>query len=411
MKSNRCAGALFVYFAIQPIVLAERYNPDQLINIALKNSALIESHKFEVKAGERFSEKVGLWDNPSLEVGIDKKSDADGKTRLTRYGLSQTFYLPGTLSTKKRVADGDTEISNQNLIFEEQRVVNSVLKLLYEFKAAKEKLSHAQERVERFKTAESYLKSRIFAAPQKKAEASIVAAKLLVLMKDQFQVQAHKENIWAELNSYLKMDSEPEIDLAWYKNGPQVGLDQLTEQTSEKNPDIKFQNAKLNQSISALDFAKIESWPSVALAASYSRGVGVSPERVYGLGLAVPLPFFNANSAGRAGSEFKVRSENARLTYVREKISKELRTAYLNLSLAKKTLIGLPVEKITELEKSVRETDEGFKRGQIDLLTYLEADNQHFESLSAILDAQLDVAKSISDLQSLTGNNRLYLEN
>lgn len=90
---------------------------------------------------------------------------------------------------------------------------------------------------------------------------------------------------------------------------------------------------------------------------------------------------------------------------------KELNSAFLSFELAKKSVVGLPVKKIDDLEKAITETDKGFKRGQVDLLTYLEADSQHFESLSAILEAQLDLVKSISDLQILTGSSQLILEN
>jgi outer membrane protein TolC len=87
-----------------------------------------------------------------------------------------------------------------------------------------------------------------------------------------------------------------------------------------------------------------------------------------------------------------------------------LRTAFLDFEFSKKSIGVLPLKKIVEFEKATQEIDKGFKRGQVDLLTYLEADTQHFESLSAILEAQLDLAKSISELQMLTGRVQLLLE-
>jgi cobalt-zinc-cadmium efflux system outer membrane protein len=411
MNYKTILSMLAVGFCLSVELRSETYNANQLIEIAIKNNLLIKAAGLDAKSKEEISKQAGAWDNPSIEVGTENKKESGGSTKSLRYGLSQTLYLPGKFSARERISQSEAAMSKLDLTSTELRIRGVVLNLIYEFKASKEKLKHAEERLERFKTVEGFIKSRLFSAPQKKAEASIVAGKLIVLQKDFFHVQAQTNNLWNELNAYLKMSSVPDIQIFWFKKGPELSEQELTSELFANNPDLKKQDIKLTQSKNESELAKIESWPSLTVSGNYSNGTGFSPEKIYGLGVSLPLPVFNTNRSLRAASLTKSNAEGERLNYLKEQATKELRAAFLNYELAKKSVAGLPIKSISDLEKSIGETDRGFKRGHVDLLTFLEADSQHFEGLSAIFESQLDLVKSISDLQTLTGNGQLFLEN
>lgn len=403
------------YFAVIVFVLplfafGASYSPEQLIEAAIKNSALFSAYEFELKAKEMFSAQAGVWDNPSFEIGKENKKEPGGDTKFSHYGLSQAFYIPGKFSAKQRVAMGEAEVAKYDLKLFELKLRGSVLSLIFEFKAAVEKLNHAQERLQRFKDVEGFLTSRVFAAPQKRAEASIVAAKLIVLQKELIHIQAQKENLWIELNSYLKLKSEPEINLNWFKSGPRLSLQELSSEAASNSGEILKQSAKLVQSKNEVDLAKVESWPGLTISGNFSEGKGFGPEKNYGIGLSLPIPIFNANSSARSAANYKHQAEIERLNFAKEQINKDLKAAFLNYELAKKSIASLPMTKIEVMEKATKEIDRGFRRGQIDLLTFLEADSQHFESISSILESQLDLVKSISELQIITGRSQLFLE-
>ncbi len=390
---------------------SESFTANQLIDLALKNSSLAKSYDLDAMAKDKLSEQAGAWDNPNFEIGTENKKETGGETRFIRYGLSQTLYMPGKFSAKEKIFKSEAEIARLETSSVELKIRGLVLNLIYEFKASKEKMNHAQERLERFKTVQGYIQSRVFAAPQKKTEASIVSGKLIVLQKELFHIQAKSENIWNELNSYLKLNSVPGIQLAWFKKGPILNRQEISSLLMANNPELKKQNARLMQSKNEVDLTSSESWRGLTLSGSYASGSGFNPEKIYGLGVSLPLPVFNSNSSVRSASELRSKAEVERLIFLKEQTLKELNSAFLNFELAKKSVVALPVKKIEDLEKAIAETDKGFRRGQVDLLTYLEADSQHYESVSAILEAQLELIKSISDLQTLTGSNQLVLEN
>lgn len=411
MNYKTIFSMIAVGFYLSVEARSEVYNANQLIELAIKNSSLIKADGLDVKSKEEISKQAGAWDNPVIELGTENKKESGGDTKALRYGLSQTLYMPGKFSARERIAQSEAVMSKLTLASTELKLRGVVLNLIYEFKASKERLKHTEERLERFKTVQGFIKSRIFSAPQKRAEASIVTGKLIVLQKELFHIQAQTDNLWNELNVYLKMSSAPDIQIFWFKRGPELSQQNLTNELFANNPDLQKQVARINQSKNEIELAKLDSWPGLTISGSYSNGTGYSPEKIYGLGVSLPIPVFNANTFARSASEIKSNAENERFNYLKEQATKELRVAFLNYELAKKSVVALPVKSIDDLEKTIKETDLGFKRGHVDLLTFLEADSQHFESLSAIFESQLDLVKSISDLQTLTGSNQLLMEN
>lgn len=226
----------------------ESFTTNQLVEMAIKNSSLTKSYDLDAKAKDKLSEQAGAWDNPTFEIGTENKKESGGETRSMRYGLSQTLYMPGKFSTREKIFKSEAEIAKFEAASIELKIRGLVLNLIYEFKASKEKMNHAQERLERFKTVQGFIQSRVFAAPQKKAEASIVTGKLIVLQKELFHIQAKTENIWNELNSYLKLNSIPEIQLDWFKKGPSLNRQEVSNLLVANNLELKKQDAKLAQS-------------------------------------------------------------------------------------------------------------------------------------------------------------------
>jgi hypothetical protein len=59
------------------------------------------------------------------------------------------------------------------------------------------------------------------------------------------------------------------------------------------------------------------------------------------------------------------------------------------------------------MEKSMSITDQGFRKGQVDLLTYIEADSQHSDGLEAIFAAQTEYVSYLSTLLAMVGDSTI----
>ncbi|MBI3289462.1 MAG: hypothetical protein HYZ74_08090 [Elusimicrobia bacterium] len=59
---------------------------------------------------------------------------------------------------------------------------------------------------------------------------------------------------------------------------------------------------------------------------------------------------------------------------------------------------------LSELEVQLKDADEGFRKGQVDLLTFLEVDGSASETYSRALDAQAQLAAKAAELLAVSND-------
>lgn len=381
-----------------------------LINRAVDRNLDLQALQLEANAQRSRADQAGRLDDISLQLGYDKREEPVGNTNLGSVGFSQNFSRPGRLRAKENAALAEAKLKDADHQISETELKGRVLELIYIYKVATDKAIHAKERFERFRTVQSYLKSRPFAAPKSRAEAMIVRSKLLVLQKEMRELQSNQRIAWNNLNLYLGLPSEPEIRVPWYKTAPAFDPSILEKKAEKASPEIKRQSLRVSIQEGELQVAKFDSWQGFTLNGSFTYGGGADPERDFMLGVSVPLPLWNANRGAIAASESKRAAEEARLKWAREKMNSTLKSALEHYRLTSSTIKDLSPDRIAEQERDMRDVDNHFKKGQVDLITYIEADAEHFDSLNAILDAQLDFVSALRELLFLAGEAPQPLE-
>lgn len=156
--------------------------------------------------------------------------------------------------------------------------------------------------------------------------------------------------------------------------------------------------------------ARQDRWPGFTLSGAYADGGGFSPEKIVGVGVSFPLPVWNANGAGIEAGKFHHEAELQKYAFEKERTGRLLKAEFLRYEASRHAVRALPVAKLGEIEAEMAGTDQGFRRGHVDLLTYIEADSQHSETLDAIYDAQVEFATTTSHLLSSMGDDALPLE-
>lgn len=377
---------------------------NEMIQIAMESSPLLKAQDFEVKARESLVGNAGAWSNPELSVETERKEDASSReTKSLKYGLSQKLSMPGRFSARRDMAMADANVEKTNFTDLEIKTKVAVTGLAYEYATDIEKAKHAEERLKRFQSVHSYIRSRTFASPQKKSEAGIVSAKLLVLQKELEKLKSEVAVTWNRLNFYLDLPTEVNAKLAWFKNPVQLVESELLLHAEQESPEWNRLRLLMEREKSELRLANRESWPELTLNGAISNGSGADPEKIYTLGVSLPIPVFNANRSVVRAQDFKVQASHARLNAHRANLKKYLNSAFVRYLTTKKSISNLQISKVSEIERNFSQTEAGFKRGLVDLLTFLEADSQHAETISAIYDTQVEYVDSLGELSILAG--------
>ncbi len=397
-------------FFLGPSLAAKDYSVQELVDLAALKSRQVEVSGFEIKAREKEVIQTAVSENPSLEVGLENKTEPGGETRRWKVGVSQAISTSNKYAVRAEVATVDVQIAKAERDAVEIALRHAVFEKIYLYLASAEKAKHAEERLSRFRDVQKFLRSRTFASPQKRTEAGIVSGKLMVLEKDLLKLKSEVEIYWEDLNRLTKLESRPLISVKWYRRGKQISFSDLQEKL-EGSSVMRRQRLIAMKSDKQLILARKEAWPALTLSGGYAEASGFAPEKSVGVGLSVPVAIFNSNRAGIEASDLRKQGESAKLEFEREKVLLGIKTLQLKYESARRAIEQLPMGRILEIEKGMSLSDEAFRKGQLDLLTYIEADSQHSASVDAILDAQTEYVAHLSQLLLLVGEATLPTEN
>lgn len=386
------------------------YSMNQLIDLALVNSREFGIADLESKSLAAEFQQASIWENPIINLSSETKREPGGETRQFQIGASQNLDLFGKHSLLGEIANSDFKTAKFLRTQTELTLRHEIVLKTFNYLVAEERSHHAQERFRRFKDIQTYLRSRTFASPQKQAEAMIVTGKLLVLDKQFLELKIEAEAAWEDLNLYLGLIQKPQIHVSWYRKGIEFSPQDLLTKIETNNPQLKHQQILIEKSVQQVQLNRIESWPDLNVGVTFADARGYSPEKTFGLGLSFPIPAFNSNRAGLQASQYREQAERARLEFEKEKLQLHLKTTLSRYEAARTAIQHLPIDGIANIEKQMSKIDHGFRKGQVDLLTYIEADTQHSETLQAIYAAQVEYLSYLSSLQRAIGEQNISAE-
>ena len=400
-----------IQFLTIQTVTANVLSLSEVLKISSERNPDLKALNSEVKAKENLAEAAGAWENPEISIESEKKEDASSNsTTSTKIGLSQTFTSFGKFSAKSEAAQAGVNIERTNLTALELKTKIDVTALAFEYAADIEKARHVEERLKRFQSVFGYLKSRTFASPQKQTEAAIVSSKLLVLQKELAKAKSEVDLTWNRLNYYLGLNDKAEIKISWFKKEITLGEAMVFEKAQKQNPELLKLNLELQRNEAEKSFAKKDVWSEFTLSGSISNGSGFAPEKITSLGLSLPLPIFSKNLSVAEAQGYRTQASQVKLDYYKANLEKLVNSSMIKFKTAQGAVLSLPVTKVSEIEKDFVKSDAGFKKGLVDLVSYLEADAQHFDAVTVIYDTQTEFVQALGEITLLTGEFLIPVE-
>lgn len=383
----------------------------ELIPLAIERSPFIKAQDLEVKARESLISHAGSFRNPEISIETENKSQpTNNTTKGMRYGFAQPLSIPGTLGAKARIAKAEANIEKNNSVSLELRTRVTVATLFYEYAADIEKAKHAEERLKRFQSVSGYLKSRTFASPRKRTESSIVSSKLLILQKALEQAKSEVDITWNQLNIYLDLPEKITPQVRWFKNPVPISEKIILEKASTNSPELLQLSIESEKNKQELALARKEFWPEVKLIGSYADLNGYDSEKIYTLGVSLPLPVFNMNRSVARAQAYRLEASQTKTEAYRRNQQRIINSAFIRHMTNQKSLAQLQVSKVAEIEKEFQDSELGFRKGLVDLVTYLEADTQHSEAIETIYNTQVEYVESMGELSMLSGDFLIPLE-
>lgn len=408
----------FAYVVFSTIILASpgraqeaspaaaRYTLPELVGLALKNTQLLGAQDARVDEKRLSAAQARVWSGPSAGFLAGRTRQTETSGSRFELSIAQPVPLTGIPGLRGGLLDLESESGRVQRASAEIFVTLTVAQGAYEYGANRRKAAFAEQRRKRFELVSSYLAGRVFPTPQRKAESRIVANRVKNLVAEAIQSEAGYKASLEKLKTYVPLDSAkyPDVDVPWLSGNRSLDEKEWLDRAIANNPELRVQRLAVKGAGLEKTLASREGLPDTALVASFEKGQADIIGTDYGLGVSLAFPSWNRNHSGIKSAEQKKIAEERQLSFEEQRLKAELARALIEYEAARQTVLKYPQEMIAELDAQLQDADEGFRKGQLDLLTFLELDGSAAETFGRALDAQVELASKAAELLTVTAD-------
>lgn len=385
---------------------AARYTLAELVGLALKNTQLLGAQDSRIEEKRQSAVQARVWSGPSMGFLAGRTRQTETSGSRFELSLAQPIPFTGIPGLRGGLLDLEAEAGRVARAAAEVFVSLTVAQGAYEYAANRRKAAFAERRRKRFEVIQSYLAGRVFPTPQRKAESRIVQNQLKNVAADSIQREAAYKTSLEKLKVFLPLDpvAYPEVEVPWLSGNRSLDGKEWLDRALSDNPELRVQRLAVKSAGLGKTLASREGLPDTTLVASYEKGQADIIGTDYGLGVSLAFPSWNRNRSGIKSAEQRKLAEERELGYAEQKLKAEFARSLEEYEAARRTALKYPEAALMELETQLQDADEGFRKGQIDLLTFLELDGSASETFGRALDAQAGLAAAAAELLSATAD-------
>ncbi|OGH58355.1 MAG: hypothetical protein A3G34_16135 [Candidatus Lindowbacteria bacterium RIFCSPLOWO2_12_FULL_62_27] len=395
-----------IFASVVPARAEESYSLPDIVRRALEQNEQIAAFKARAEQKRLEAGQAKATPNPEIEYAKGRKKVSPSKGPVHELSVSQPILYPGKQALRSAVILVEADKERVRLRQTELAVALDVTRLAYEYGLARRKAALFAERQEHFKIIQTYLSGRIFAAPQKKAESQIVENRLRNLTTLGLEAQAAYRATFEKLNLLARLgtDSYPVVRLVWFNGRTPLDEKAMIAKSQANNLELAEQGLEAAGARKEADLAAIELMPDFSVSAFTQRERAVETERSRGMGIGLSIPIFNRNRHGIAAAKQRISAEESALAFQRRRVEGELRQSLAEYDAARQIVARYPETLLTAMHRQVEDAEEEFEKGRVELLVFLELDQEFAETVEHAIEAQLDLVESASEIFALTAD-------
>ncbi|MCK5009621.1 MAG: TolC family protein, partial [Deltaproteobacteria bacterium] len=282
---------------------------EEALSLALTYNPKLISSLWDVRSGKARIVQAGLFTNPELEVEVEnfggsiEGENSDGtKNDLKRFdgsettvSISQLFEIGGKRSKRKKVASLEHELLGWDHESTRLDILTEVTNAFIDLLAVQETLPIVDDLVQLSENLSHAASERVKAgkvSPIEETRAKVELSKITIerekAKRDLDVARKKLAATWGSTSPVFK-----NVSGNIYKIGSIPNLEDLINKVSQ-NPEIARWTTELEQRQAALDKAKADRIPDLTLGGGV-RYFDESEDKVYVMGISLPLPILNRN--------------------------------------------------------------------------------------------------------------------
>jgi cobalt-zinc-cadmium efflux system outer membrane protein len=404
---------LFLLFTFVEQALGMELSIDDAVDYALKNNLDLKAKKEELSISKgNLTTAVTYPFNPEISIegrGLHSVGDEvkthyrlGEKNEYTLY-LSQAFETGGQRGIRKDIAAGNMDAVQLEIADMERLLTGEVKREFYNLVSLEDKLKLSELSVDLSQKLLDVADKRFRSGDAPKIDVNLAIVELKGRENERNRVIGLREISKARLNSLLGLSPDTEIFLKDSSNDLNElnSLKELKEMAMTKRPDLSIMEIKVKAAENEILLTKAEVSPDVKVSLLYNRDYD---KEVYGAGVAIPIPVINKNR----GQIETLSAQKIRLNAQRESlkllIEKEVESAYLRLSSAKRSVELFKNEILPQLRENVDSLKRAYDAGRVGIYTIIIEQQKLASNTAAYYDSLFEYNSAMADLEAAIGS-------
>jgi outer membrane protein, heavy metal efflux system len=390
--------------------------PAALVRQALANNPELTFYAAEISVAKGALKTAGTIRNPELNTQAGYKSARDnfggpsGEGGAWSVSINQTFEYPGRIALRKAIAKGDIDLAGLHLQQFRLTLAARVRTLAYSISIAQERSIAAREVADRFQALSDVLAQRPTAGVTPLLETRIIDANTLNFRRQELEAALAAKSAVAELNQLCGRPVDAALQVrAGELNLLEMSLQALVDAARANAFDIRIRQRELAQQGFKVVLARNERFPAIAIGPYYLQENAVEKEHQAGIGISLPLPFWDRNIGNIETSKARQEQAQASLLVTQRDVERRVTQSAATFNAKREQIANWQVDTVAKFREAAELADRNYRLGAVALPVYVETQKQYLEIVGALHEMKKDALQAAQELEILT-SLRLFRE-
>lgn len=394
--------------------IATNLTPESAVVVALENNRDLAAGRLAIRQAEGRLKQAGLWSNPEWETGYapDAAFANDGEYNLST-GFKQRFPITGRLTKAKAVARVDVALALAEVRNQERLLAGEVLGLGRGLLVTQEKLKANQGLQDTLQKIIEVSEKRLKVAEVSAADVNLAKLEWQKLTLAQAALLNQQEIASTALNRLLGREPKTPLQVSGVVNEEfdTNAVAEISQQAQARRPDRQLGALGIDRAGAETKLARAKKWEDWTVGFDYSRSVskfdapiGTKTDNFLGVGVSIPLPFWNQNQGRISEAQATQQRAEAELTALDLRINAETQTAEDQMRRLLGILRQYRDESIKLAEENIVLLQKGYGDGLVTITAVIQAQQQLTDLRQSYLEALGGFEQALTDWQTATAS-------
>lgn len=396
---------MIILLLVLPVLssFATSLTPLELATLAQERAPVIKMYLEQQQVAEAQIKQAKILANPVLTYQGGSLKAGTESGRVTDLSLMQPIPWLGKRSSRIKSQEFLSNLSKLDTLETKLLLGHRVYLLTHRLAHQMEMEKYNKQRKERFSLIVKYLSTRPLASPRQSLEKDLIESQIRLVEKTMNELTSFKNGLLNEL-SLLTGITDLEVKVDWAKL-PASHPESFYSSNLSQGYRIKKMNENLRLSENRIDEARVEARPDIMVGVNY-RQENVAPVNHFYHGqVAIVIPLVDRGQHSVQAARAQLRKDEAGMKVAQMDNASELIYSLEALKASNRGLELFPLGLLSKSSSRFSKAEEAFRKGQIDVMTFLQSDNQVHENINLVYNSRIEYLDSLSRLELLVGHH------